>query len=114
MPHSKNGVELVPDELRQAKAGGLFGLDEEALGALQYQAVQRGLHGSVALVAYRGTITMRPPGLAGVGLHALGTGNLGWCSFSGRAGQRIRHWRTIQAPVALTVKTSRRAAATRP
>ena len=40
----------------------------------------------------RGAIAMRPRGLVSVGLHALGMGNLGWCSFSGRAGLRIRLW----------------------
>jgi len=84
-------VELVFDELRQASTGGLFGLDEEALGVLLHQAVQRGLLRSVALVVHLGAITMRPAGRAGVGLHALGMGSLGWCSFSGCALQRIRH-----------------------
>jgi len=84
-------VELVFDELRQASTGGLFGLDEEALGMLLHQALQHGLLGAVALVVDRGAIAMRPAGRAGVGLHALGTGSLGWCSFSGRALQRIRH-----------------------
>ena len=88
----EEGVELVFDELRQVGAGGLFGLDEETLGILVHQAVQRGLLGPVALVVDRGAIAMRPPGLVSVGLHALGMGNMGWCSFSGRAGQCIRLW----------------------
>jgi hypothetical protein len=46
----------------------------------------------VALVVNRSAIAMRPPGLVSVGLHALDMGNLGWASFSGRAGQRIRLW----------------------
>jgi hypothetical protein len=47
----------------------------------------------VALVVDRGAIAMRPPGVVSVGLHALGMENLGWCSFSGRAGQCILLWR---------------------
>jgi len=93
----QEGVELVFDELRQAGAGGLFGLGEKALRVLQHQAVQRGLLGAVALVVHRGVIAVRPAGLGGVGLHALGMGSLGWCSFSGRALQRIRHWGDIHA-----------------
>ncbi len=73
-------IELVFDELRQAGAGGLFSPGEEALGVLLHQAVQRGLLGSVALVVDRGAIAMRPAGLAGVGMHAMGMGSLGWCS----------------------------------
>ena len=96
----QEGVELVTDELRQPGAGGLFGLGDETLGMLLHQAVQRGLLGPVALVVDRGAIAMRPPGLvSGVGLHALGMGNLGWCSFSGRAGLRIRLWGDHQLPV---------------
>jgi len=87
----QEGVELVLDELRQVSAGSVFGLGEESRGVLLHQAVQRGLLGAVALVVDRGAIAMRPPGLvSGVGLHALGIWNLGWCSFSGRAGQCIR------------------------
>jgi len=86
-------VELVTDELRQPGTCGLFGLGEETLSMLLHQPVQRGLLGPVALVVDRGAIAMRPPGLvSGVDLHTLGMGNLGWCSFSGRAGQRIRLW----------------------
>ena len=88
----QEGVELVTDELRQPGTCGLFGLGEETLSMLLHQAVQRGLLGPVALVVDRGAIAMRPPGLVSVGLHALGMGNLGWCSFSGRAGQCIRLW----------------------
>jgi len=44
---------------------------------------------------------MRPAGLTGVGLHVMGTGSLGWCSFSRRALQRIRHWRDINAQAEL-------------
>jgi len=84
-------VELVFDELRQAGTKGLFGLGKEALGMLLHQAVQRGLLGSVALVVDRGAMVMRPAGRAGVGLQVMGTGSLGWCSFSGRARQSIRH-----------------------
>ena len=57
---------------------------------LLHQAVQPGLLRAVARVVDRGAIAMRPPGLVSVGLHALDMGNLGWASFSGRAGQRIR------------------------
>jgi hypothetical protein len=78
--------------LRQPGTSGLCGLGEETLGMLLHQAVQRGLLGAVALVVDRGAIAMRPRGLVSVGLHALGMGNLGCCSFSGRAGQRIRLW----------------------
>ncbi len=88
----QEGVELVLDELRQVGTGGLFGLSEERRGMLLHQAVQRGLLGSVARIVDRGAIAMRPRGLVSVGLHALGMGNLGWCSFSGRAGLRIRLW----------------------
>jgi len=87
----QEGVELVFDELRQPGTGGLFGLGEESRCLLLHQAVQRGLLGAVAVAVDRGTIAMCSPGLvSGVGLHALGIGNLRWCSFSGRAGQRIR------------------------
>jgi len=58
---------------------------------LLHQAVQRGLLRSVALVVDLGAIAMRPAGRAGVGLHVMGAGSLGWCSFSGRALQRIRY-----------------------
>ncbi len=85
-------IGSVTDELRQSGTCGLIGLGEETLSVLLHQAVQRGLLGSVALVADRGAIAMRPPGVASVGLHALGMGNLGWCSFSGRAGRCIRLW----------------------
>ncbi len=88
----QEGVELVTDELRQPGTGGLFGLGEESRSVLLHQAVQPGLLGSVARVVDRGAIAMRPPGLVRVGLHALGMRNLGWCSFSGRAGQRIHRW----------------------
>ena len=88
----QEGVELVTDELRQPGTCGLFRLGEETLSMLLHQAVQRGLLGPVARVMDRGAIAMRPPGLVSVGLHAMGMGNLGWCSFSGRAGQRIRLW----------------------
>ena len=86
----QEGVELVLDKLRQVGAGSVFGLCEEGRSMLLHQAVQRGLLGSVVRVVDRGVIAMRPPGLVSVGLHALGMENLGWCSFSGRAGQRIR------------------------
>jgi hypothetical protein len=95
----QEGVELVTDELRQPGTCGLFGLGEETLSMLLHQPVQRGLLGPVALVVDRGAIAMRPPGVVSVGLHALGMGNLGWCSFSGRAGQRIRLWGDHQLPV---------------
>ena len=85
-------IGSVTDELRQSGTCGLIGLGEETLSVLLHQAVQRGLLGSVALVADRGAIAMRPPGVVSVGLHALGMGNLGWCSFSGRAGRCIRLW----------------------
>ena len=62
----------------------------DGLGMLLHQAVQRGLLGPVARVVDRGAIAMRPRGLVSVGLHALGMGILGCCSFSGRSGQRIR------------------------
>ena len=82
----QEGVELVTDELRQPGTASLFGLGEESRCMLLHQAVQRGLLGAVAVVVDRGTIAMRLPGLvSGVGLHVLGMGNLGWCSFSGRA-----------------------------
>jgi len=84
-------VELVFDELRQASASGRLSLSEEALGVLLHQAVQRGLLGAVALVVDRSAFAMRPAGRAGVGLHVMGTGSLGWCSFSRRARQSIRH-----------------------
>jgi hypothetical protein len=51
----------------------------------------------VALVVDRGAIAMRPAGRAGVGLHVMGTGSLGWCSFSGCARQSIRHRGDIHA-----------------
>lgn len=86
----QEGVELVLDELRQVGTGGLFGLSEERCGMLLHQAVQLGLLGSVARIVDRGAIAMRPRGLASIGLHALGMGNLGSYSFSGRAGLRIR------------------------
>ena len=86
----QEGVELVTDELRQPGTCGLFGLGEERRGMLLHQAVQGGLLGSVARVVDRGAIAMRPRGLVSVGLHSPGMGNLGWCSFSGRAGLRIR------------------------
>ena len=89
--------ELVFDELGQASASSFLGLSEKALGMLLHQAVQRGLLGAVALVVHRGAIAVRPPGLGGVGLHALGIGSLGWCSFSRRALQRIRHRGDIHA-----------------
>jgi len=90
-------VELVTDELRQASASGRLSLSEEALGALLYQAVPRGLLRSVTLIVDRGAMAMRPAGRAGVGLHVMGTGSLGWCSFSRRALLRIRHWGDIYA-----------------
>ena len=81
----KKRVELVLNELRQAGAGGLFGLGEEALGVLLHRAVQRGLLGKVALVVDRGAI-QRPVGLPTDGLHALLTTRL-WCrTVSGGAG----------------------------
>ena len=95
----EEGVELILDELRQVGAGSVFGLGEERRCVLLHQAVQRGLLGAVARVVDRGAIAMHPPGLVSVGLHALGMGNLGWCSFSGRAGQRIRLWGDHQLPV---------------
>ena len=88
----QEGVELVTDELRQPGTCGHCGLGEETLSMLLHQPVQRALLGPVALVVDRGAIAIRPPGLVSVGLHAMGMGNLGWCSFSGRAGQRIRLW----------------------
>jgi len=72
----------------------LLSLSEEALGVLLHQAVQRSLLGAVAPVVERGAIAMRLAGRAGVGLHVMGTGSLGWCSFSIRARQRTRHWGT--------------------
>ncbi len=89
----QEGVELVPDETGQFTARTGFGVRYEAGRMLLHQAVQRGLLGAVALVVDQGAIATRPPGLvSGVGLHALGMGNLGWCSFSGLAGQCIRLW----------------------
>ena len=88
----EEGLKRVFDKLRQVGAASVFGLGEESRCVLLHQAVQRGLLGSVARVVDRGAIAMRPPGLVSVGLHALGMGNLGWCSFSGRAGQCIRLW----------------------
>ena len=76
---------------RQVGAGCSLSLLEEGGGVLLHQAVQRGLLGSVALVVDRGAMVMRPAGRAGVGLQVMGTGSLGWCSFSGRARQSIRH-----------------------
>jgi len=90
-------VELVFDELRQASASGRLGLSEKALGVLLHQSVQGGLLGSVALVVDRGAIAVRPAGRAGVCLHVMGTGSLGWCSFSRRARQRIHHRGDIHA-----------------
>ena len=84
-------VELVFDELRQSSANGRLSLSEEALGVLLHQAVQRGLLRAVARVVDRDAIAIRPAGLAGVGLHVMGTGSLGWCSFSMSTLQRIRH-----------------------
>jgi hypothetical protein len=88
----EEGVELVLDELRQVGSGSVFGVGEESRCVLLHQAVQRGLLGSVARAVDRGAIAMRPPGLVSVGLHALGMESLGWCSFSGRAGLRMRLW----------------------
>jgi hypothetical protein len=65
---------------------------------LLHQAVQRGLLWSVARIVDRGAIAMRLRGLVSYGLNALGMGNLGWCSFSGRAGLRIRLWRDQLLP----------------
>lgn len=93
----QEGMEFVFDELRQAGTGGLLGLGKEALGVLLHQAIQRGLLGSVALVVDRRAVAMRPAGLTGVGMHALGIGSVEWCSFSGCALQRIRHWWDIHA-----------------
>jgi len=42
---------------------------------------------------------VRQDGLAGVGLHVMDTGSLGWFSFSRRALQRIRHWGDHLRPV---------------
>ena len=92
-------VELVTDELRQPGTGALFGLGEERRCMLLHQAVQRGLLRAVVRGVHQGAIAMRPPGLVSVGLHALGMENLGWCSFSGRAGQCIRLWGDHQLPV---------------
>jgi len=64
---------------------------------LLHQAVKRSLLRSVALVVDRGAIAVRPAGLAGVGLHVMGTGSLGWRSFSRRALQRIRYRGDIHA-----------------
>ena len=72
-------------------------LSEETLGVLLHQAVQRDLLWAVAHVVRRGTIAMRPAGLAGVGLHGLGMGGLGRCRFSRRARQRFPHWGDIHA-----------------
>ena len=93
----QESVELVFDKLRQAGAKGLFGLGEKALGVLLHQAVQRGLLGSVARVVHRGTIAIRPAGLARVGSHVMGTERLGRCRFSRRALQRFLHWGDIHA-----------------
>jgi hypothetical protein len=95
----EEGVELVFDEPGQLGPGAGLGVGDEVGRVLLHQAVQRGLLGSVARVVDRGAIAMRPPGVVSVGLHALGMGNLGWCSFSGRAGQRIRLWGDHQLPV---------------
>ena len=86
------GVELFVDELRQVGANSVFGLGEELRGMLLHPAVKRGLLGAVARVVGRGAIAMLPPDLAGVGLHVLGMGYLGWCSFSWRSGLRICLW----------------------
>ena len=74
---------------------------------LLHQAVQHGLLGAVARVVDRGAIAMRPAGLGGVGSHALGTGSLGWCSFSRRVLQSIRH-RGTSIPSATAVIFQRR------
>ena len=65
----EKGVELVPDELRQAGASGLHGLGEEGLGVLLHQAVQGGVFGPVAVVVDLGAIGY-PVGKT-VGLHEL-------------------------------------------
>ncbi len=104
----QEGVELVFDKLRQIGAGSVFGLCEESRSVLLHQAVQRGLLGSVARVVDRGDIAMRPPGLVSVGLHALGMENLGWCSFSRRAGQRIRLLGGSATPGATATSLQRR------
>ena len=66
----QKGVELVLDELGQARIRGCLDLGEEGCGVLLHQAVQRGLLGAVALVVDRGA-TLRPVGLPTDGLHAL-------------------------------------------
>ena len=93
----QESVELVFDELRQASASSCLSLSEETLGMLLNQAVQRGLLGAVARVVHRGTMAIRPAVPARVGLHVMGTESLGWCSFSRRALQRIRHRGDIHA-----------------
>ena len=96
-----NGYDAKLVDARGAKKLGIEHVRDKMAGrgVLLHQAVQRGLLGPVALVVDRGAIAMRPRGLVSVGLHALGMGNLGWCSFSGRAGQRIRLWGDHQLPV---------------
>ena len=85
----EEGVGLVLDELRQAGTGGLLGLDEEGLGVLLHQAVQRGLLGAVALVVDRRAIR-RPVGLPTDCLYALLTTRLWCCTVSGGALRRHR------------------------
>jgi len=103
----KERVELATDELRQAISSGRLSLSEEALGVLLYQALQRGLLGAVALVVDRGAIGVRPAGRAGVGLHVMDTGSLGWYRFSRRALQRIRHWGGSSTPSAAAAALQR-------
>ena len=85
-------VKLATDKLRQASASGRVSLSEEAEGMPLQQAGWCGLRGAVALIVDRGPIAMRPAALASVDLHAMGTGSLAWCNFSGRARQRSCHW----------------------
>ena len=65
---SQEGVELVFDEVRQVRAGSIFGLGEEVRGVLLHQAVQRALFRAVLLVVNRCAIR-RPLGLRADRLH---------------------------------------------
>jgi len=62
-----SGLSL--DELRQVRAGSVFGLGEEGPGELPNQAVQPGLRGAVAL-AVNSCAIRRPLVLPADGLHA--------------------------------------------
>jgi hypothetical protein len=87
----EEGIELVPDELRQIGIGSGLDSVEEGSGELLHQAVKSRLLGAASFVVKPGTIG-RVLGLPSDGLHALLTFRPWGLMVRSRARRFNRRW----------------------